>query len=68
MQGSPPDRRPWPINDVLAQLVWMIVSDAEPWLPTSTQLARLHTERRNRANPPPAGNLRADNRSTMTIR
>ena len=68
MQGSPPDRRPWPINDELAQLVWLITSAAEVWLPTSTQLARLHTERRNRNNPAPAGNPRADTRSTLTIR
>jgi hypothetical protein len=54
MQGAPPDRRPWPEDDV-EQLVWLINSGADVWLPTSTQLAKLHTERRHRLDPPPAG-------------
>jgi hypothetical protein len=52
MQGTPPDRRPWPSDD-LEQLVWLINSSAEVWIPTSSQLARLHAERRDRANPMP---------------
>jgi hypothetical protein len=29
------DRRPWPTDDPLAELVWLATSDAEPWLPTA---------------------------------
>jgi hypothetical protein len=69
MQGTPPDRRPWPVDDELAQLVWLIVSDAEPWLPTSVELARLHTQRRHRIDPTGApGNLVSATQSTIRIR
>ena len=52
MQGAPPDRRPWP-GDPVEQLVWMVRSDAEVWLPTEPELSALHAERRDRANPTP---------------
>jgi hypothetical protein len=52
MQGAPSDRRPWPI-DALEQLVWLAQSDAEVWLPTAPELAALHAERHDRANPMP---------------
>jgi hypothetical protein len=62
MQGTPPDRRPWPESSV-EQLVWLINSGAEVWLPTAGQLAKLHTERRHRIDPPAdgePGNLMSD--------
>jgi hypothetical protein len=62
MQGTPPDRRPWP-EDSVEQLVWLINSGAEVWLPTASQLAKLHTERRHRIDPPAdgePGNLMSD--------
>lgn len=51
MQGDPTDRRPWPTEPV-QQLVWLADGPAEVWLPTSTQLAELHTQRRHRIDPP----------------
>lgn len=59
MQGSPPERRPWPADE-LEQLVWFVNSSAEVWLPTSSELSELHAARRERLNPPAAfepGNL-----------
>jgi hypothetical protein len=52
MQGAPSDRRPWP-SDPVEQLVWMVTSDAEVWLPTGAELAAVHAERRERLNPTP---------------
>ena len=47
--GEPPDRRPWP-EDSAAQLVWLVTSDAKPWLPTIAQVKELHAQRRARLN------------------
>jgi hypothetical protein len=44
------DRRPWPIDDPLAQLVWLVTSNAKPWLPTEPELRNLHAERAARIN------------------
>jgi hypothetical protein len=52
MQGEPPDRRPWPADPV-EQLVWLVRSGAEVWLPTGPELAVLHAERRERLNTTP---------------
>ena len=51
VQGAPPDRRPWP-SDPLEQLVWLVTGPAEVWIPTGSDLSRLHTERRHRIDPP----------------
>jgi len=50
--GESPNRRPWP-EDPVAQLVWMVTSEAQPWLPTIGQVKELHAERHRRLNPPP---------------
>ena len=47
--GEPPARHPWP-EDPVAQLVWTITSDAQPWLPTIAGLKELHAQRRARLN------------------
>ena len=50
------DRRPWPIHDPIEQLVWLVTSDAEPWLPTTKDLAKLRAKRqarRTKAGPKP---------------
>jgi hypothetical protein len=47
------DPRPWP-QDPITQLVWLAASPAKPWVPTSTDLQRLHAERRKRADTEPA--------------
>jgi hypothetical protein len=52
MQGTPDDRRPWPA-DPLEQLVWLVRSDAEVWIPTTSDLDALHAQRRDRLNPMP---------------
>jgi hypothetical protein len=44
------DPRPWP-QDPVEQLVWLAASEAQPWVPTSTDLNWLHAERRKRADP-----------------
>lgn len=54
MQGTPPDRRPWP-TDPIEQLVWFINSKAQVWLPTRGQLAELHRERQALIDPPLEG-------------
>ncbi|GAB1811121.1 hypothetical protein [Mycobacterium sp. MUNTM1] len=46
--GELGDRRPWPIDDPLAQLVWLVTSDAEPWLPTTKDLRALRAKRQAR--------------------
>lgn len=54
--GELGDRRPWPIDDPLAQLVWLVTSDAQPWLPTAKDLAALRAKRqtlRAKAGPKP---------------
>jgi hypothetical protein len=28
------DRRPWPADDPVAQLVWLAIGAAKPWVPT----------------------------------
>ena len=50
--GEAPDRRPWP-NDPVAQLVWMITSGLEMWVPTRAEIDALHAERQRRRNPVP---------------
>jgi hypothetical protein len=55
MQGSPPDRRPWP-QDPLEQLVW-IIRHATPWIPTTRQLDDLHRDRAHRIDPTPEADL-----------
>lgn len=50
------DRRPWPVDDPLAQLIWLVTSAAEPWLPTAKDLAGLRAKRqarRTKAGPKP---------------
>lgn len=47
--GELGDRRPWPIDDPLAQLVWMVTSNARPWLPTAKDLGVLRAKRQARA-------------------
>lgn len=54
MQGPDPDRRPWPA-DPIGQLVWLVVSDARPWIPTITELQKLWTARKNLIDPTPPG-------------
>lgn len=46
--GELGDRRPWPTDDPIAQLVWLATSDAEPWLPTATALRELRAKRQAR--------------------
>ena len=52
INGDEPDPRPWP-EDPVAQLIWLSTSEAEVWVPTSTQLDRLHAERHARLHPAP---------------
>lgn len=47
--GELSDRRPWPIDDPIEQLVWLAISDAEPWLPTAADLGALRAKRQARA-------------------
>lgn len=50
--GHEPDPRPWPVDDELAQLIWLVTSPAKPWVPTTRQLDDLWAERRrSRAHP-----------------
>ncbi|MCA2248823.1 hypothetical protein JF729_13635 [Mycobacterium intracellulare] len=54
--GELGDRRPWPIDDPIEQLVWLVTSDARPWLPTAKDLAALRGKRqalRAKASPKP---------------
>lgn len=46
--GELGDRRPWPIDDPIEQLVWLVTSDAEPWLPTTEDLGALRAKRQAR--------------------
>jgi hypothetical protein len=50
VSAQEPDPRPWPINDPVAQLLWLVTSDAQPWLPTGRQLYKLAASRRERRN------------------
>jgi hypothetical protein len=45
------DPRPWP-QDPVEQLVWLCTSDAEPWVPTLSELNQLNRQRIARLNPP----------------
>jgi hypothetical protein len=54
MQGNPPDRRPWP-NDPLEQLVWLVISGAKAWIPTTSELTALGQARRRLIDPPIEG-------------
>ncbi|MBZ4558585.1 hypothetical protein GBO17_14230 [Mycobacterium avium subsp. hominissuis] len=47
--GELGDRRPWPVDDPIEQLVWLVTSDAEPWLPTRADLSALRAKRQARA-------------------
>ncbi len=42
--GGPPDPRPWPADPV-EQLVWLVTSGAEAWVPTIRQLDELKQQR-----------------------
>jgi hypothetical protein len=50
MSDMVPDRRPWP-TDPCEQLVWAITNDAEVWLPTQRQLAKVLAARARRMQP-----------------
>jgi hypothetical protein len=52
--APPPDPRPWPTDDPVAQLVWLSSSNAEVWLPTLHDLAVLQQELHRKHNPEPA--------------
>ncbi len=39
-----PDTRPWPTSPV-SQLIWLVVSEAQPWVPTWDQLRELGQRR-----------------------
>jgi hypothetical protein len=54
---------PWPADPV-EQLVWLCTSDAQPWLPTLSDLHALHAEQRKRRNPPPADTNQPQPRQT----
>ncbi|MDM2643330.1 hypothetical protein PP633_01695 [Mycobacteroides abscessus] len=57
MQGPGPDRRPWPANPI-EQLVWLVVSDARPWILTMTELGKLWAARKALIDPtPPASRV-----------
>lgn len=43
---------PWPIDPV-ERLVWLVTSQAQPWIPTRAELDALYAERRRRRNPNP---------------
>lgn len=53
ISGTPPERRPWPTNDPLAQLVWLSTSAAKVWVPTLGDLEALRERRQAQANPTP---------------
>lgn len=63
IQGPDPDRRPWPA-DPIEQLVWLVVSDAHPWIPTITELEKLWAERKAHLDPtpPPSSVVRVHDR------
>lgn len=44
MRWDQPDARPWP-KDPVEQLIWMVVSDAQPWIPTWDDLDKLKQRR-----------------------
>lgn len=46
-------REPWP-DDPSELLLWLVRSEAQPWIPTAADLNRLREERHARRNPPPA--------------
>ena len=45
------DPRPWPADPIEA-LVWLCTSEAQPWVPTMSQLNQLNTQRRRRLDQP----------------
>lgn len=45
LDGSVIERRPWPLDDPVAELLWLSQSPAEPWIPTLRQLDQLHAQR-----------------------
>lgn len=47
--GPPRERRPWPIDDRLAQLVWFATSSAQVWIPTIGELRALWQRRQAQA-------------------
>ncbi|MDT5348326.1 MAG: hypothetical protein QOH91_1613 [Mycobacterium sp.] len=53
LDGTLIDLRPWPVDDYIAELVWLSSSEARPWIPTLAQLEELHADRIARANPMP---------------
>lgn len=44
VSGSSPRLEPWPVDPV-GQLVWIVTSAAEAWVPTPAQLDKLHRQR-----------------------
>ncbi|MEN4399375.1 hypothetical protein ACNQR7_26965 [Mycolicibacterium senegalense] len=51
LDGRPDDpAEPWP-QDPVQLLIWLVTSNAEPWIPTLKQLQRLWAERADRQNP-----------------
>lgn len=57
IQGPDPDRRPWPA-DPTEQLVWLITSNAQAWIPTLDELHKLWATRKARIDPtPPASRV-----------
>ena len=54
MSGTRPPRRlePWPADPVQLCL-WLVTSNAQPWIPTPAQLAQLQQRRQDTANPNP---------------
>jgi hypothetical protein len=52
IDGTAHRYEPWP-PDKTEQLLWLVTSNAEPWIPTTTQLDELWRRRRQRMNPNP---------------
>ncbi len=50
--GSKKRAEPWP-SDPTQLLLWLVTSEAEPWIPTTTQIDELFAEKRDRDNPKP---------------
>jgi hypothetical protein len=51
VDGSKDRAEPWPA-DPTQLLLWLVASDAEPWIPTTTEIDELFRERRDRDNQP----------------
>lgn len=53
IDGSKPRLEPWPADHGPELLIWLVESDAQPWIPTTTQLDELLAELRDRDNADP---------------